>query len=560
MSMMLRSLSRPKLLAATLVAAALLGFFAWLIVGQQHPLDRVLFGNVPVAEVAPMTRVLDAAGIAYRLGPDGTAIMVSEADLGRARMLVAGEGLPQTGPAGYELMDAGQSLGSTQFRDEITYLRAVEGELARSIGSLRGVRAAKIHIVMAKREPFSREWTPPTASVLLTVASPDLVGREEVAAIRHLVAAAVPRLRIEDISIIDNYGNLLARAERGGDAELDRNDQRRVALEERIARAIEEQLTPIVGPGRVRAKVSAELDFSSRRTVEESFDSLGQVPRSEQDESERERTNETEPNVSVERDLPENVDRAPPAGSETDRQRSKKTINYEIGKTVREHVVGGGELRRLSVSLAVDGICELDGDGRTVCQARPAEELERLERLARATAGVSDERGDSFEIASVPFSALEPVLTREAADEAAALAPARDPLPLLIGAGVTLAALLGGGWFFFRRRRQRAAAAAAAERATAEAAALEEQARMAAVTAEQAALPAADGATRLVSRSAVDQLPAPDPGEPVVDLGRNIQGGVRRSTIARVQQMIDQDVDDAVAFLRAWLSEKREVR
>jgi flagellar M-ring protein FliF len=472
-------------------------------------------------------------------------------------MLVAGQGLPSPGSAGYELMDKAQTLGSTQFRDEVTYLRALEGELSRTIGSLSGVRGAKVHIVMAKREPFSRDWTPPTASVLLSVASPDLVGRQQVAAIRHLVASAVPRLSIQNVSIIDNFGSLLAGADNGEGAELDRADQRRIALEDRIQRALEEQLTPIVGAGRVRAKVSAELDLSSERSVQETYDPLGQVPRSQQTETERQRNADTKQNVSVEKDLPENAGKPPAGGGkQSEQDRSKQTINYEIGKTTREFSAGTGKIKRLSISIAVDGVCEVDAQGRTNCRPRTAEELALLERLARATAGFSAERGDTFEIASMPFSALEPNIVSEAPP----LAPPglldalmAHPVLAALGGALVLALLGALGFALLRARKRRAEAEARALAAEAEA-------RAALEAAEAKALEAARALAQPEGQALLADGSAEGAENPVVELGGNVQGGVRRATIQQVQQLIDANLDEAVAFLKIWLHDKAKAR
>jgi flagellar M-ring protein FliF len=518
--------SRSKLALLGAIGLVLMVAFTWLALGRAPAADRLLFGGVAPADAAAMAAALDAAGVPYRPGLDGGSIFVAESALGRARMLLAAQGLPNPGPAGYELMDNAQALGSTQFRDEITYLRALEGELARTIGSLAGIRSAKVHVVMARREPFSREWTPPTASVLLTVTSPDLVGREQVAAIRHLVAASVARLSIEDVSVVDNFGNLLARAERGPAAELDRNDERRVALEDRLARAVEEQLAPIVGVGRVRAKVTAELDLSSERRTEENFDPLAQVPRSEQTETERERTDETEPNVSVARDLPEAVGQ-PPTGSKTDRERERRTINYEINRTTSEQVVAAGAIKRLSISVAVDG-------------PRGAEELALLERLARAATGFSAGRGDVFEIASIPFAALEPASAEappEPADPGLAQRLGTDLWPIAIGGGVGIVGLLVAAFALLRARARRAGEAAGAQ------ALLDSAEQRPAAEPEKLAAEAASAAL----------AKAP---EAMVDLGGNVQGPVRQTAITCVQEIIDRDPEGSAMLLRSWLREE----
>jgi flagellar M-ring protein FliF len=529
---------RSKFAVLGAVGLVLMGAFTWIVLGRTQIGDRLLFGGVTPADAAAMTAVLDTAGLSYRLGPDGSTIFVGEAMLGRARMLLAAEGLPNPGPAGYELMDKAQTLGSTQFRDEITYLRALEGELSRTIGSLSGIRSAKVHIVMARREPFSRDWTPPTASVLLNVASPDFLRRGEVAAIRHLVASSVARMSVDDVSIVDNFGNLLARGERGAGAELDRYEERRVAIEDRLVRAIEEQLTPIVGIGKVRAKVTAELDLSSERRTEEKFDPLAQTARSEQTDTEQEKSNETEPNVSVERDLPEKAGQPPTADSQKDRQRERRTVNYEIDRTTREQTAAAGTIKRLSISVAVAG-------------PRDAEELAMLERLARATAGFSAERGDTFEIASIAFAGLEPVLA-EAPIEPAELGVAgrleANLWPIAIGAVLGLAGLV---FAILAMRRTGSRQADETARPADEPQALLETSEHPAGSEPKGLAPPANKATAL--------LPG-EPQEPMVNLGHNVQGVVRQTSIARVQDIVDRDLDDSVMLLRSWLREKREAR
>jgi flagellar M-ring protein FliF len=333
------------------------------------------------------------------------------------RMALASDGLPGGGVVGYEIFDSVDSFGTTDSLTDINMKRAMEGELARTIQSLRAVRSARVHLVQPRRELFRREVGEASASVFLSVGAGGL-GRGEIAAIRHLVAAAVPGLEASRITIADDQGRLLAR---GGDnadpmVALDDAEGYRTMVETRLQEKILQLLERSLGPGRVEAQVTAELDFDSATTTQEIFDPESQVVRSTQIVDESNELDEREPNdrVTVADNLPGGDPANEAATSREQRTRNEETINYEISRTVRNETRHAGRLERLSVAVQVDGTYRADAAGETVFEPLPAAELEELEMLVRSAVGIDDARGDTLSIVSRRFNLPESAVGTDA--------------------------------------------------------------------------------------------------------------------------------------------------
>ena len=285
----------------------------------------------------------------------------------------------------------------------------MEGELARSIRTMSGVRAARVHLVLPKREPFARDRQAAQASVLLTLAGARTLDQGEVAAILNLVSAAVPGLRADGIAIVDSRGNLLAKpgdpaaAASSGEA----GNDVRLAAERRLSRAVEEMLERSLGAGHVRAEAAVEMDFSQVHETEEKFDPDGQVVRSTQTNSDTSKTTDANSTVSVQNNLP-NGD-AGATGSGSQQQKQEETTNYEIGKTVRTMVREQPQIRRISLAVLVDGTDTVPPDAKPGAapewKERPPEELERIGRLVRSAIGYDEKRGDRVEVVSMRFAA-----------------------------------------------------------------------------------------------------------------------------------------------------------
>ncbi|MCH7898385.1 MAG: flagellar M-ring protein FliF [Proteobacteria bacterium] len=285
MSQTLQGLGAPRVLVLLVVSASVLGLLGYFGVRLSEPPMTILYGDIDPSDAGQIVTKLEAMGVPYELRGGGTQIFVPTDRALRLRMAMAEEGLPSGGSIGYEVFDRSNSLGSTRSMQNINLLRALEGELARTIRSLSQITGARVHLVMPKRELFSRDTIDPSASIVIEMAGGNRLAKAQVLAIRHLVASAVPGLKPAQISIIDSRGNLLAR---GGDGEDDgvmaavASQDYRQALENRLKRVIEELLEQSVGIGKVRAEVSAEIDFDRITISSEIFDPESQVVRSSQ--------------------------------------------------------------------------------------------------------------------------------------------------------------------------------------------------------------------------------------------------------------------------------------
>lgn len=410
---LLRALGPGRIVALGLVALLLLGFFAYVIGWAAAPAYTLLFSGLELRDAQQLTRRLDALNVAYRLSGDGSSILVPEGDALRLRMTLAEEGLPVGGTVGYELFDKASPFTTSDFLGNVNLRRAVEGELSRTIGTLRQVRSARVHIVEPKRSLFGREEVRPTASIVLALRQPGALDRGQVAAVRQLVAAAVPGLAPEAVTVVDDRGDLLAGPDgTAGDALAGggRTEEQRVAFEDRLRAKIVQLLERSLGAGRVDAAVSADLDFDEVATTAETFDPNAQVVRSTQTAEEASDAKESKPGepVSVANNLP--TERKPPeagAGSSERKNRTEETVNYEISRTVRNQTKRGSTVRRLSIAVQVDGTWEERPDGTRAFAPRSPEELAQLKELVRSAAGAEEGRGDVVEVVSRPFLAPE---------------------------------------------------------------------------------------------------------------------------------------------------------
>lgn len=555
----LRALGPLRLAALLGVGLAVLGLVAMLAMRASDPPMALLYGDLDPRDAGQMVAALERARIPHRLAAGGAQIMVPEADVPRVRLLLARDGLPSGGSVGYEIFDRGESLTTTPFQQEVNRLRALEGELARTIRGLSGVRAAQVHLVLPRREPFSRERGEAQASVVLTMQGSQRLDREGVQAVLHLVAAAVPGLRPQQVSIVDSRGELMARGGQAlaGPAAAQTAEELRRAAELRLARAVEELLERTLGPGRVRAEASVEMDFDRVQTTEERFDPENQVPRSTQSATESNRSGEAG-NVTVANQLP-GAEAA--GGSRTEQQRQEETTNFEIGRSTRNVLREQPALKRLSLAVLVDGIWEPQPDGAPPrFRERNADEIARIMQLARSAVGFNEERGDTVEVVSLRFA--EPPMADTTAEgfsilgqavppamlgrliESAILALVALAAILLIGKPVTNRLLLAitpqpvlvgigpdGNQVTFTN---------AAEAALA-------QANGTITAAAQAAGP--DGTPQIQQRSEAENAEE----DPMVKLSR-VEGQMRASALAALVEMVESNPDAAVTVIRRWLA------
>ena len=337
------------------VAAALTAFFLYIAGVVTEPPKTILFSGLETRDAAAVTAKLDSLTVKYEI--KGDTILVPADRVNNLRMKMAQDNLPAAG-VGYEIFDKSDAFGTTAFVQNINQLRALEGELARSIQTIEGIQSARVHLVIPERQVFAREEQSPSASVVLKTRIK--LDRGQVGAIQHLVAAAVPSLSPQRVAIVDDSGNLLAGGDggTGGAATSADQDQQTSDYEERVRGRIESLVSSVVGAGHVRTQVSAEMVFDHTNVTKEAYDPDSKVVRSSQTVE----RNASDANgsggaaVSVANALPGG---GQAAGGASDANKStsgstEETTNYEINKTITTSSNDSGNLKRLSVAVVVD--------------------------------------------------------------------------------------------------------------------------------------------------------------------------------------------------------------
>jgi flagellar M-ring protein FliF len=539
-----RKLGPTRLAIIAAVLATTLGLFAFIIMRVGAVPMALLYGDLDGADAARIVAELERQGVPYRLDHGGTTVFAPADQVPKLRVKLAEAGLPSGGSVGYELFDQTSTLGATSFQQNVNLVRALEGELARTIRAIETVRAARVHLVLPKRELFSRDRQQASASVLLQMKGNARLSPAQIVAVQNLIASAVPELKPERISIVDGHGTLLS--ERGGDdvATLStKADERRRQLEARLRDTVEELLERVIGPGKVRTQVFAEMDFDRINTSEEVFDPEGQVVRSTQTVAEQNASEDADASkpVSVATNLPD-----PPAapagasGSRSTENRKEETINYEISKKVINHVREAGVIKRLSVAVLVDGLYTKDESGAVTYTPRPAAEMEQISTLIKGAIGFNAERGDRLEVISMRF--VEPAV--EGGGEAGWL-PHVDEPSLWRFAQYLLLTLFGVLIALFVIRPVLSRALDGAVPATGP--------RLAVAGAAAAGVAAGEAAPSL---SAPDQHPALPHADSVaselIDVA-GVEGKVRSSVVQQVGDIAAKYPDETLALVRNWL-------
>lgn len=399
----LKGLGRTRLAALGVAAAVLLSTLGFLVYRGGAQSMALLYGDVDLTEAAEMVDELSKAHISSTTSPDGTSIYVPRDKVASARLLLAKEGLPSGGAAGYELFDKNGTLTSTQFEQTINETRAMEGELERSIRLLHGVRNVRVHLVLPHRDLFSTQTSPSQASVVLDIGRAGRIGPDAIQAIQNLVAAAVPGLRPQSISIVDTRGDVLAKpgdpdSAAGQESTL---EKLRHSEEQRLSQAVEDMLTPTLGVGHVRARAAVSMDTDEIRETDESYDPNQQVLRSQQTSSDKNVNTEASPNTSVANNLPNANQDNNKTGSTGDRE--EETNNYEIGKRVRVVSQTRPRIARISLAVMVDGAVVKDKSGKEVWQPFDSAKLGSITTLAKTAIGYDKNRGDEVSVVSMPF-------------------------------------------------------------------------------------------------------------------------------------------------------------
>jgi len=406
----IRNLGPARLAAMGGVAVGLIAFIIFFATRFSAPPMQLLYGNLSATDSREITQQLELNGIPFAVANNGTEIMVPGERVTPVRMQIAELGLPSGGSVGYEVFDNMDSLGSTNFMQNVNLVRALEGELSRTIKSIEGVQNARVHLVMATREMFTRETQEPTAAVYIKMRSGRLA-ENQVNAVQHLIAASVPKLRPSNISIVDERGALLSRSYENDEQMVAmQQDESRNNLEKRLAQAVTSMVESSLGPGKVRAEVRAEMEFDKVVTAEETFNPDLSVPRSSVTVTENNTSSESQPtDVSVAQNLPDaNLNNQGQGRASTSENRTEETVNYEISKQTVNRVRESGTVKRLSVALLVDGTYTTNAEtGERTYAALPEETMTNIENLAKNAIGFDANRGDQIEVVNMPFTGFD---------------------------------------------------------------------------------------------------------------------------------------------------------
>ncbi|PZU93901.1 MAG: flagellar M-ring protein FliF [Chelatococcus sp.] len=516
-----------------LAALAAIGLFVFGVIGGSayylsRPQMSVLYGGLQREDVNRIGASLQEAGIAFDVNAEGTQVLVRPSQAPQARMLLAEKGLPRSTSAGYELFDKLGSLGLTSFMQEVTRVRALEGELARTIQLMRGVKAASVHLVLPDKGSFRRDQQPASASVVVRTESSGAGSTAQ--AIRHLVASAVPGLAVEKVTVLNTDGTMLAT---GGDAN-DMQASKLSGLQQGVNRDIQDNirkaLTPYLGLENFEISVATDLNTDRRETSETVFNPDQKVERSvrvvrENDTSQNSATQEP---TTVEQNLPENQVRADGGQrSSEEKQRREELTNYEISSKRTQTVSDGYSIAKLSVAVLINRPRLVESLGGSPSQEQIETRLNEVRQIVGSAAGTSESRGDNIKVLAVDFvqgnRSLDPEppvgLTEHLLRQSGTL----------INAVVVLALSLAIIWFGLRPSIN----AILRRPAPAEIASMVEDADAKPVDA-QAQIAGADGP---------------------LDLIADLTSATHRSPLRKLEQLIDFDEAQAVAVLKQWVHE-----
>jgi flagellar M-ring protein FliF len=401
----LRGMGPVKLVLFVGLALALI-IFTFSVSTRMGTVDmQPLYNDLDPVDANEIVARLEVANIPYRLEKEGKSLLVASGESGRVRILLAEAGLPRGGSSGYELFDKDEGLGTSSFKQNITKIRALEGELAKTIMSIAGIRNARVHLVLPERQLFSEEKQAPSASVFLRLASATTLSKSQVMAIQYLVASAVPELKTNAVSIIDNNGNLIAHAQENqeGAGDASTNEDMRSAYQTRLSSELKTLLESTLGVGKVRLQTNVDMDFDQVSTNTETFDPEKSAVRSSQTVTEDNQTTNPTKTVSVENNLPENQGQQSENAAQDLSRRSEETLNYEVSKQITSKVRQSGVVRKLSVAVVVDGMYDTNDKGERTYKPRTPEELEKIATIVKSAVGYDEERGDKVEVINMQF-------------------------------------------------------------------------------------------------------------------------------------------------------------
>jgi flagellar M-ring protein FliF len=406
------SLGMRRLVLLGLVGLTVLGTVTTAAVYLGRPVMQPIYTGLTTQDVSRITAALAEAGISFDVNEQRNAVLVPFGQTSRARSLLAQKGLPTSSRAGYELFDQMGSIGLTSFMQEVTRVRALEGEIARTIQTLDGVAAARVHLVLADPGSFRRERRDPSGSVLLRLDERWQTASAQ--AVRHIVAAAVPGMKIEQVSVAATDGRLLAS---GGD-ELSLGSHKHAELERTMAAEVEQRasrtLSAILGAGHYQVSATVRLDLDRQQVNETVFDPKSRVERSVRTVKQSGQSEDSggKPAVGVVANLPKEEASQPEGDKRRQKEdRREELVNYELNQRIVQTVREGYRVKRLAIAVVISRKHLAESLGGEATPAAQEARLAELKRLVTAATGAKDESEDKVEIVAVDFSASEGALT-----------------------------------------------------------------------------------------------------------------------------------------------------
>lgn len=400
-----------KQVSLIIALAATIAIGVALVLWSQAPSYALLFGGLDSRQAADIVKALDAQAVPYQYDTNTGSLTVPAARVHELRLKLAAEGLPKSAETGYQILDKDQGFGVSQFKENVQYIRALEGELAQSIAAIAAVKSARVHLAIPKRTVFVRKEQETTESVVVNLHGS--LSEAQVNAIMHLVASSVPNMKAANVSVVDQSGNLLSQQSPnlGMNMSLKQLEYTR-NIEQTLAARIQDLLSPLVGSKGVRAQVTAEVDFTKQEQTRENFNPDPEAVRSSQEIRERNKaagpegipgalTNQPpQAGIAPEEDYP---GKDKNGGLAKDLQSEKITKNYEIDRTITHLQSQVGTLKRLSVAVVVDDRVKTNEEGALQRMPLTEEELARFKNLVRDAVGVDEARGDNLSLVNISF-------------------------------------------------------------------------------------------------------------------------------------------------------------
>jgi len=525
-----------RMAAMAVVAILLLGFFGYLIFRFTTPTMAPLYSGLSLDDSSAIVSELRSQNVPFELRGDGETVLVPRDQITQLRMSLAGNGLPTRGQVGYEIFDQQSTLGATSFVQNVNQLRALEGELARTISSLTRVKSARVHLVIPERALFQQNVQSPTAAIMLSVRGELSAG--EIRAIQHLVASSVEGMSANRVSIVDDTGRLLAAGDENSSDGLVSSDieDRTSSVETRLKTRLEDLLNNVVGPGRARVQVAVELDLNRQTRTQESYDPNGQVVRSTQTKDASSQSGSADNGVSVSGNLPNaGTSTAPASGNLDNTANTEETVNYEISKTTETEVSEAGGIKRLSVAVAVDGIYTQNANGAATYTPRDQAELDQLTALVRSAVGYDAQRGDTVEVVNLQFAA-RPDIVGQGSDGPGLFDFTRDDLFNFANMAVTLIIALALVLFVMRPLLRRV---------------LEPESEMLELPQTAEVAPVSAAAEAIAHNAEMEQQPAQNPQW--MDQARQ-HGEAQVQTLKQVGNIVEEHPRQATVIVRDWLN------